>query len=127
MSDAGDWVEAQDEEGNTFYENTSTGETSWDKPAALQAKRGAGRDDPRELKRRLQKAEMKARQAEVKGNERVAEVNSLRKQLREKTAAFEKYKGDTERAIVDQMQLSGIFEENIKRMMDNMDTTMQVR
>jgi hypothetical protein len=36
--EGGDWVEAQDDEGQTYYYNTKTEETSWDRPAALENK-----------------------------------------------------------------------------------------
>ena len=38
----GDWHEVYDEEGNLYYENAVTGETSWDPPASPSAAGAAG-------------------------------------------------------------------------------------
>ena len=43
---ASDWLSAVDEDGETYYHNTKTGQVSWDKPAGFVEKGGAGAAGP---------------------------------------------------------------------------------
>ena len=58
-----DWQEKWDEEGNAYYENATTGETSWDPPQDDEndPNAGGGGSDKKKLaamKKRLQRAEV---------------------------------------------------------------------
>ena len=132
-----DWSEAQDEQGNPYYINNSTGETSWEKPAEMSSGggnsgggggNGGARDEVERLKKelaatkkKLQRAETRLRQSETGGNDKAMEINDLRRVARDAVAKMDRQAGETAYSTTSQFQLLTQFERNARRSLDAID------
>lgn len=88
------WIKKEDEDGNTYYENEVTGESSWEnpeKPKKEDKKSKLLKTENDKLKKQMKKLQADARKEAVKKNKMMTDVNDLRHKIREHKAAYEEY------------------------------------
>jgi hypothetical protein len=129
------WSEAFDEQGNAYYTNDETGETSWEKPADFGGGGGGGggknselkkaRDEIAKLKKQVQKLETRMRKAETGGNDKIGQINELKRTAQEATSKFDLQAGTSTTATTSQFQQLSKFERNARRHIDALEATSQ--
>ena len=82
MASAGgtNWEKEYDEEGNMFFRNTITGETSWEDPVPLNEAGAAAIARVEELEKELKK--LKTDQKKRKMREKANEINVFKRELK---------------------------------------------
>jgi hypothetical protein len=109
-----------------------TGETSWVKPEQLvmaekqkeMDKLNNSKDEMEKMKQKMAKAEGEARKLAVKENERTADLNRLKQQVRDKDQLLEKLRVETSDAVGLQMEHSVTFERNVNWMLQHVDMAL---
>ena len=86
------WNEEKDEEGNVFYRNSVSGETSWENPEKekpeskklVKLKKENG-----DLKKKLKKLQTESRKDAVRKNKMMTDVNELKGEIKGRKKDFE--------------------------------------